>query len=243
MKNSFFKQFLICWCFLFTTGCDSEKKSDKQVVRKGDLLLVMEMDSITNLRTIDYFDDNNHLLLKARFTDPIDICDSNKVFRNEINSHPNETLFFDEQDSLVAKDNCVKIGEGINDGNGKRFIYDCVRHEFDFKHRVRVDGFPKDSKKAIKRTINLKVERNCNGIMRIPVSESEYNYDKANVKRMIYNQNGKIESISFYSYPHEKIYEKKLYIDGEYIKTKCFANDSLKIVDKELFDENKTCLE
>jgi len=155
----------------------------------------------------------------------------------------NEILFFDNQDRLVAKDNCVKIGEGINNDDGKRFIYDCVRHEFDLKHKVRVDDFPRGSKNAIKRKVNLKIERDCNGIMRIPVSESEYNYDKANVKRLIYNQNGKIESISFYTYPHEKIYEKKLFVDGEYIKTKCFANDSLKIEAKEFVDENGSCME
>ena len=243
MINSLFNFFLICLFFLFTTGCNSEKYSDKQVVRKGDLLLVMEKDSITNLKTIDYFDGKNHLLLKARFAEPIEMCDTNKAFRNEINSHPNEILFFDEQDSLVAKDVCVKIGEGIDDGNGKRFIYDCVRIEFDLKHRIRVDGLPKESKKTVKRAIKLKIERDCNGIIRIPVSESKYDYDKANVERLVYNQNGKIESISFYTYPHEKIFEKKLFVDGEYIKTKCFANDSLKIVTREFFNENQSCFD
>lgn len=242
MINSSFRLVLICF-FLFIIGCDSERITEKRVVRKGDLLLVTENDSILGLRTINYYDNKNHLLLKARFTIPVNMCDTNKAFRNEINSHPNEILFFDDQDRLVAKDNCVKIGEGINNDDGKRYIYDCVRHEFDLKHNVRVDDFPRGSKKAIKRKVNLKIERDCNGITRIPVSESEYNYDKANVKRLIYNQNGKIESISFYTYPHEKIYEKKLFVDGEYIKTKCFANDSLKIEAKEFVDEKGSCIE
>ena len=56
MINSLFNFFLICLFFLFTMGCNLEKYSDKQVVRKGDLLLVMEKDSITNLKTIDYFE-------------------------------------------------------------------------------------------------------------------------------------------------------------------------------------------
>ena len=56
-------------------------------------------------------------------------------------------------------------------------------------------------------------------------------------------RNGKIESISFYTYPHEKIYEKKLFVDGKYIKTKCFANDSLKIEAKEVVDEKGSCIE
>ena len=206
-------------------------------------MLVAEKDSITNLRTVDYFDEKNHLLLKTRFTEPIDICDTNKSFRNEINSHPDETLFFDEQDSLVARETCIKIGEGFNDGSGKRFVYECARHEFDLKHRIRVDGIPRSTKKAVKRIVKLRIERDCNGVMRIPISESEYDYDKANGKRLTYNQNGKIESISFYTYPQERIYEKKLFVDGEYIKTKCFANDSLKITAKDIFDEKQSCFD
>ena len=241
--SNFYCIILACVFIFLFWGCESQKVCDKHIKKRENILVLTENDPVSGEMIVSYFDGEKHLLLKNRFIDPVVMCDSNKAFRNEINSHPNEILFFDEQDSLVAKDNCVKIGDGFNNEDGKRFIYDCMRYEFDLKHRIRVDGFPKSSKKTIKRLINLRIERNCNGIMRIPISESEYNYEEGFVKRLAYNQNGKIESISFYTYPHEKIYEKKLFVDGEYIKTKCFANDSLKIDAKEFVDEKGSCIE
>lgn len=227
-------------------GCSDSNEKIVKTTQKDDLTIVMTENLKTASVTLDFFNEKNKRITTHYYGNGFTICDTSLLYQSKINEYPDEIEIFDDQDSLAAKIECLKVGEGVLGKYGKKFIYDCNQLEYDSIHRVKVGGIdyrPGLTKKAIKRTFHFKLIQDCKGPARIPMSEILYDYDKKRVKRLAYNQNGKIESISLYTYPHEKIYEKKLFIDGEFIKTKCFANDSLKIETKEFVDEKKSCLE
>lgn len=244
--NKFFlllsRGFILGSFFLLNVNCSSNDKIIETKIIDG-LTIVKSEDLKTNNVILEFFDKNNKKVSKHFYGNGFTICDTNMFYQNKINEYPNEIESFNEQDSLVAKIECLKIGDGIQGKNGKKFIYDCNRTEYHLECRIKAgfDYGPGYTKKAIKYISHFKINQDCNGPRRTFISESEYDYDEMRMKKKTYNQNGVIESVSYYIYPQEKIYEKVLYIDGEYIKTKCFANDTFGTKNEEYVNENKHC--
>lgn len=237
--------FILSLLFVWNGCCDSNDEVVK-TAQKDDLTIVMTKNLKTASVTLEFFNENAKRITTHYYRNGFTMCDPSWPYQSKVNEYPDEIEIFDDQDSLAAKIECLKVGEGVLGKYGKKFIYDCNQFEYDSIHRAKVGGMdylPGLTEKAIKRTFHFKLIQDCNGPSRIPMLEILYDYDKKRAKKLAYNQNGKIESISLYTYPHEKIYEKKLFVDGEYIKTKCFANDSLKIEAREFVDEKKSCLE
>lgn len=246
MNNSIFqifRLFLVGFALVCFVCCDLDDKSEKIFQEDGLKIIKTEYKSSKNV-VLDFFNERGKRISVHHYDNGYTTCDTNMFFRNKINEYPNEIEIYNERDRIVSKIDCIKVGEQTIGEQEKKFIYDCIQVNYDPIHQNKiVHGTPGATEKAIQRTIHLRIDKDCNGVARIPILEDVYDYEKNIVKKFVYNQVGGLESISSYFYPRREIYEKKLYIDGEYIKTKCFANDSLKLVDKELFDENKTCLE
>lgn len=237
---------LIMGLLFVWSGCSDSNDKVVETTQKDDLTIITTRNPKTGSVTLDIFNEKAKRIATHYYGNGFTTCDTNMLYRSKINEFPDEIEIFDDQDSLAAKIECLKVGEGMPGKNGKKFVYDCNKIEYDSTYRVKVGGMdylPRLTEKAIKRAIHFTLIKDCNGPARIPMLESLYDYEKKQAKRLAYNQNGKLESISLYTIPHEKIYEKKLFVDGEYIKTKCFPNDSLNIEAREFVDEKKSCIE
>ncbi len=238
IKPAFFLVFFLLTC--------CSKESSIETIEIDNLKIIKTVRLDTKVAVMDIFDGSKKRLQKFRYNDGISFCDSSVYVRTWLGiiEFPNHMEVYDEQDSVIEQTECAKNGESSFENVGKQFVYDCIRFKFDTKHRINVDGMPLGrTKKAYKQVTNFKLRKSCLGQDRTLVSDVEYDYERKRVKKTIYNQNGNVESISYLTYPFEDTFEKKLYIDGEYIKTKCFANDPLKIEATEFVDEKGSCLE
>jgi hypothetical protein len=230
--------------FFLLTCCSKEPSTETIEIDNLKIIKTERLDS--KAVVMDVFNGSEKRLQKFRYNDGISFCDSSVYVRTWLGiiEFPNHMEMYDEQDSVIEQTECAKNGESLFENVGKQFIYDCIRFKYDTKHRIKVDGKPFGrTKKTYKQVTNFKLRKSCLGQDRTLVSDVEYDYELKRVKKTIYNQNGNVESISYLTYPFGDILEKKLYIDGEYIRTKCFANDSLKIDAKEFIDEKESCLE
>lgn len=241
-------KYLSCTIFsgLFSVMSCCSKDSSIESKQLDDLTIVKTVYSDTKDIFIEVFNENQKKLQKFRYGDGISYCDTNVYVHTwlGIKEFPNDMELYDEQDSVIEQTKCVKSGERSFENMGKQIVYDCIRIKFDQQQRIKVDGMPiGKTNKANKQVTNFRLLKGCDVLNRTLVSDIEYDYERKKIKKTIYNQNGNVESVSYLNYPFRDLLEKKLYIDGEYIKTKCFANDSLKIDAKEFVDEKGSCLE
>lgn len=236
--NFFFGGGALVW-----QACSDLNDKNEKIYQENGLKIIETEYKSSNKIVFEFFNESGRKISVHHYNNGYTTCDSNMFFRNKINEFPDEIENYDESDSIVSKIDCVKIGGNII-GNQEKNIYDCVQVNYDPFHRNKiVHGIPGATEKAVQRMTHLRIDKDCNGVARIPILENVYDYKKNIVEKLVFNQVGGLESVSSYIYPRREIYEKKLYIDGEYIKTKCYANDSLKIEAREFFDEKQSCFD
>lgn len=229
----------------FLLNCCSKEPSI-ETIEIDDLKIIKTERSDTKTVVMDVFNGSKKRIHRFRYNDGISFCDTNGYARAWLGivEFPNYMEMYDEQDSVMEQTECTKNWESLFENVGKQITYDCTSFKFDDKQRIKIDGMPLGrTKKAYKQVTSFKLRKGCLGQDRTLVSDVEYDYGRKRMKKTIYNQNGNVESISYLIYPFGNIFEKLLYIDGEYIKTKCFANDSLKIEAREFFNEKQSCFD
>ncbi|NLE04596.1 MAG: hypothetical protein GX638_07325 [Crenarchaeota archaeon] len=165
----------------------------------------------------------------------IEIYDAdNKIGSSTYTVYPNEISYYNKIGLLERQEFCKKISENNTVRRCPSKIYECIEYEYKKLSDVKT----KQSQYVL--------ERSCSKntlTMKKEIFYSEELCDGYDIKIINYNNQGNTESITYKDLLFEQIIEKILYIDGEYIKTKCFKNDSLGTKDEEYMNEKKHCVE